>query len=49
MRLFSPWICRKVPPETVAMHGINETEIAVLPKPFLQDRIVKQVREMLDA
>jgi hypothetical protein len=31
------------------MHGIDDTEIAVLPKPFSQDRIVKQVREMLDA
>ena len=37
------------PPETVAMHGIDVTKIAVLPKPFSQDRIVKQVREMLDA
>ena len=37
------------PPETVAMHGIDDSEIAVLPKPFTQDRMVNLVRDMLDA
>jgi len=30
------------PPETVAMHGIDDTEIAVLQKPFSQDRMVNR-------
>jgi hypothetical protein len=37
------------PPETVAMHGIDDSEIAVLPKPFTQDRMVNLVHDMLDA
>mgnify|MGYP001115829399 CR=1 FL=1 len=30
------------PPETVAMHGIDDTEIAVFQKPFSQDRMVNR-------